>query len=125
VITRSEHLTADNGARVEVGTIVAPNGREHSAQGSIVDHDHGIVCGYVNARGVVPLGRSTVGRTWDLTTWDGATIGTVEVVSVWSNPRGIFSAHVYAFRATIDGKRYHGRGGGPGLFVRLRLSASK
>jgi hypothetical protein len=113
--TRSEHGTAPNGARVEVG-IVEHEGREYSALGSVVDPERGIVVGYVGK--ITPAGYGAHVRA--LTTWDGKTIGAVWPVSSWPTPRSHVSSRMYAYRAEVEGVMYQGRGAGEGMIVKLR-----
>jgi len=105
VRTSSELHSAPNGARVETGT-VTHEGRAYTALGSVVDHESGYVVGYVK------------GAT--LTSWEGATIGTVREVSRWPLHNSGFSTSMHSYRATIDGRSYHGRGMGEGMLLRLR-----
>lgn len=107
--TSSTHGTATNGARVELGT-VNYCGQAFDALGSVVDHSRGYIVGYVK------------GAT--LTTWDGAQIGTLRKVSTWKQwaPGAVFSTTMHAYVACVDGKRYHGRGQGEGMILRLRAA---
>jgi len=105
--SHSDFHTADNGARVEVSTVVF-QGQPFTALGSVIDHSQGIVVAY-------PHGTN-------LQTFDGKVIGTCRVVSVfkmarWSCMGGWYMA---CYRAVIDGKHYYGRGLGDGMLLRLR-----
>lgn len=100
-----EHMVATNGAHVEVATLTH-NGHNFTNLGSIVDHSRGVVVGYV-------------GKGNTLTTFDGKQLGTVREVSKWRTPNSFMSSHMHAYRAVIDGKRYHGRGCGEGMILRL------
>lgn len=110
--TASETHVADNGARVEVGT-VQYCGNTYANLGSIVDHERGCVVGYV--------GKDN--RT--LTTWEGKPIGTVREISKWRTPRSWVSSYMHAYVAEVDGKRYHGRGCGEGMVLKLHASKSR
>ena len=104
--TKSIHATSTDGARIETG-IVTHNGRDFVALGSVVDHATGRVSGYVK------------GRT--IATWDGTPIGTLREVSSWRIDSAL-SSRMFAYRATIDGFEYHGRGMGESMLVTLRAS---
>lgn len=112
IATRTETLTATNGAQIEVGTITH-EGRDFAALGSVVDEQNGVIVGYPKD-----------GR---LHTWDGQLIdglGMLFITSSWAMPRSWIGSRMYAYRATYKGKRYHGRGFGDGMLLRLRASKS-
>jgi hypothetical protein len=98
------------GARVELAAF-AHAGREFTAMGSIVDHEAGHVMGYPTAR--------EVGHV--LRTWSGEDIAPIRLVRSWKQ-RTFYgtTTTIYAWRATIDGRTYHGRNSGAGMLLRLR-----
>ena len=51
-------------------------------------------------------------------TWLGTEVGKAEVVSSWPH-KGWLSNRLYAIRATVAGREYHGRTQGNGTCVRL------
>lgn len=102
--TRSE-TRQEGTALVETGTVVH-EGREYAATGSVVDHTRGVVVGY-------PAGR-------ELQAWDGRVIGTLFRVSTCRNR--LTRSTLVAYRATVDGRRYWGRGSGDGMVLRLRAA---
>ena len=99
----------NNGATIEVGT-VKHEGKEFSALGSVIDEVSGVIVGY-------PKGNT-------LQTWDGKAIEglTLRVTSSWRTSRSYVSSRVFAYSATYKGKRYHGRGAGDGMVLKLRVS---
>jgi hypothetical protein len=110
----TRHPTNAPTATVEVATMLYEDER-HTALGSVVDHEAGHVVGYV----------SDDGRT--LTTFQGEPLGTLKMVGGsdavkvgrrWREP-------TLSYRAVIDGRRYHGRGAGPGMLLRLRASRGR
>ena len=55
-----------------------------------------------------------------ITTWTGGRLATV---TERARHRGGFGGEYWTFRAVSpDGARWHGRGGGPGMFARLKRS---
>lgn len=106
--SRSETLTATNGATVEVGTVVH-EGREFAAQGSVIDEQTGVIVGY-------PKGDR-------LQTWGGKDIEGLKlrVVSTWS-VRSWIGSTMYAYSAVYNGRKYHGRGFGDGMSLVLRAN---
>lgn len=107
--TNTETVIATNGAQVEIGTVNF-EGREFSSLGSIIDEASGIIVGY-------PKGNT-------LQTWNGQVIEglRLSVTSSWRTPRSYMSDRMFAYSATYKGKRYHGRGAGDGILLRLRAS---
>lgn len=105
--TKSETLTATNGASVEVGTIVH-NGREYAATGSIVDDEGGYIVGYVDSPGA-----DNISNCAHLTTWNGAEIG---VIVRTGTARGFYRTRLYCYSMVRNGYRWHGRGQGHGWF---------
>jgi hypothetical protein len=101
--------------KIEIGTI-EHQGRKFSAMGSVVDSERGVVVGYVG-KGTVP-GHASHARP--LTTWKGEQIGVIWPTSSWKTPRSYVSSHSYAYDAIVDGEKYHGRGQGEGMVVRLK-----
>lgn len=57
-------------------------------------------------------------------TWLGTEVGKAEVVSSWPH-NGWHSNRLYAIRATVAGRKYHGRTPGSGMYVRLYATKSK
>lgn len=106
---RSETITT-NGATVEVGT-VTHNGREFAALGSVIDEVSGVIVGY-------PKGDK-------LQTWNGQNIDglTLRITSSWA-VRSWIGSRMYAYSATYKGRKYHGRGFGDGMSLRLRANKS-
>jgi hypothetical protein len=100
---RSETKQADNGAQVEIGTVIH-EGREYSAMGSIIDEACGVIVGYVSKDELA------------LRTWGGEQICELRVVSRFK----AFGNPVTAYRCIYNGRRYSGRGSGPQMVLRLR-----
>lgn len=104
--------TAPNGATVETATVIH-EGREFTSGGAIVDKANGLIVGYVSSDGA------------RLTTFEGETIAPIKLVRRW-HQRGFYGVRVdvYAYSATVDGKRYTGRNagnfGGPGCVITMR-----
>lgn len=109
--SKSETVTATNGATVEIGTIVH-EGREFAAQGSVIDEQQGVIVGY-------PKGNR-------LQTWNGKDIEglVLRVTSTW-RVRSWIGSHMNAYSATYKGRRYHGRGFGDGMSLTLRVSKAR
>lgn len=107
--SRVDTLTATNGAQIEVGTITH-EGRDFAAMGSVIDESQGVIVGY-------PEGST-------LKTWNGQVIDGLRlfVTSSWRTPRSYVGDRMYSYRATYKGRRYHGRGYGDGMLLRLRAS---
>lgn len=105
--SRATHETSASGVSIEVGT-VSYEGREFSALGSVVNHASGRVVGYVKGGA--------------LTSWEGKVIGTVWPISRWRTPRSYVSTFMFAYKAIVDGKPYHGRGCGEGMVLFLKAS---
>jgi hypothetical protein len=53
----------------------------------------------------------------ELTTWAGQVVGKVEIRGT---ARGFHGVKLYCYRAVIEGRSYHGRGQGPGMYLNLR-----
>lgn len=117
--THCEVQVQPNGARVEVATIVH-EGKSFTNLGSVVDEERGRIVAYV--RSVVdPAYRS--GHRYELTTWNGESLGPLTLVSSWEQwtPRAHMKTRFFAWRFVAkDGRVYHGRNAGPGMIVRLR-----
>jgi len=116
----SETRTLDSGARVEVGNI-EHEGRSFSALGSVIDHARGVIVAYVSERA-----RPTPGadRRYELTTWEGTTIAPLRLVRRWTS-YGCVRAEMWAWSATIDGRVYSGRNGGPAVVLCLRAKGGR
>jgi hypothetical protein len=54
-----------------------------------------------------------------LTTWPG---NRVAPLAVTGSARGFHGVKLTCYRATIEGRVYHGRGQGPGMYINLRPS---
>jgi hypothetical protein len=103
--------TADNGARVEVGT-VTHEGRAFEALGAVRDEVNGFVGAYVSERAP---------GLFSLTTWEGVEIAPLRKVHTWKQwAFGGVRVEIFAWSATIGGRTYTGRNSGPGMFVRMR-----
>lgn len=110
--TRSTWLSAT----VEVGT-VEHEGREYTAMGSMVDATNGRAVAYVGA----VCARDAYGRpVHKLTAWDGCQLGTAVEVSRWRTPRSFLSSHMVSYRVDMNGQRWHGRGCGEGMVLKLK-----
>ncbi len=107
--SKSEMHLATNGALVEIGTIMH-EGKEFSAQGSVIDPASGVIIGY-------PKGNQ-------LTSWNGNIIEglSLQVVSTWKTPRSWQSSTRHAYRASYQGKGYHGTGFGDGMSLVLHAN---
>lgn len=118
---KSEHLTANNGATVEVATVIF-EGREFTNLGSVVDEARGLLVGYPVERKDPAPGESR----YVLQTFDGKPIAPVTLVSKWRQrvAFGGFGFDVYAWRAEYNGRTYSGRNAGnfagPNMILRLR-----
>lgn len=53
----------------------------------------------------------------DLVTWMGNRVAYVEIRGT---ARGFHGVKLYCYRAVIEGRAYHGRGQGPGMYLNLR-----
>jgi hypothetical protein len=100
---RSERVVLDNSAVLEIATIVR-EGHKFTARGSLVDEAGGLILGYVSQDGK------------SLTTWEGKRICGLRMVSKFK----AFGHTVFAYQAAIGGRRWHGRGSGPEMLLRLR-----
>ena len=81
-------------------------GRTFESGGAMIFPD--AIVGYVGK----PLDRA--GR-YELTTWHGEKIGTLQVTSTWRTPRSWVSSTMSQAVATVDGVRYTGRTAGEGM----------
>lgn len=61
-----------------------------------------------------------IGKNSTVTTWQGDVIGQAVVMSSWQ-VKSYIGGRMYAYRATIGGKMYHGRGFGESMSIVLRL----
>lgn len=109
---RSEHVTADCGAKLELATIIH-EGREFTNLGSIIDEKNGFIFGYVSRDEA------------ELHTWDGQVICSLRRVSSWESrvmsSRGLVTyTKMFAYACHFNGRRYTGRGQGSGMCLRLR-----
>lgn len=59
-------------------------------------------------------------RRWRITTWTGDVVGLAECVSTWRTPHSFVSSTMSAYRVTMAGKVYHGRGACEGMAINLR-----
>lgn len=103
-------------AKVELGSFDF-HGRTFTALGAIVDHAAGRVVGY-------PTVDTGAGR---LHAWDGSDLGSVRVVGRASGLPDITGRPIklICYRATVDGRQYHGRGLGRGMVLKLRACKAK
>lgn len=101
-----------NGERSEVGTFVH-EGREFTAGGAYVSDTHAI--GY-------PTVEAGAG---ELRAWDGSVLGTCRVTGTSWAPGRYGGSRLYAYRATINGRDYYGRGSGKGCILKLRACKAK
>lgn len=98
--TRTETLTADNGATMVLATITH-EGHEFTAGGGSVDLAGGHIYAYAN-------GKATRGS---LVLWNGTVIGRWHETSRWKERRGWETITMQAISAHIDGdtRRWYGR----------------
>jgi hypothetical protein len=61
-------------------------------------------------------GGDNVDRHW-LTTWTGKRVGLLELTG---KARGFHGVKLYCYSAVIEGRRYYGRGQGPGMYLNLK-----
>lgn len=111
---RTEVAAGPEGATAEIVTLVH-EGREFSALGAVVNHAEGYLVGYVSADGK------------SLTKSGGEAICPLQFVSkyrVYSTKWGSWT-EMFCYRATVEGHRYHGRGQGPGMLLRMRAKVKK
>jgi len=96
-------------ARVEFASFSC-QGIKLTAIGSVVDKDGGFVQGYV----------SSDGRT--LQEFDGKPICSLREISRFRIPCRNWSkgTEIIAYRATVGGREFSGRGSGPTMLLRLR-----
>ncbi len=104
-----EKLEGPGGATAEAVTLTF-GGRAFTALGACVDHGKGTVTGYVSADGR------------HLTSFAGAVLGTLRLVSKFRTRRLHGPVETFCYRAEVEGRRYHGRGSGPGMILHLRAS---
>lgn len=102
---------ATSGTAVAEVATLTHEGREFTALGSVVDHARGIVFGYV----VEKDGRE------ELQTFDGAKLGELRRVTEWREYSSAgYARRMRSYRATVDGRAYHGRMGDMTMLIRLR-----
>jgi hypothetical protein len=106
--TRIETLTADNGATLELATIIH-EGHEYTAHGAILDFDQGYVVAYVD-EDVPPKTGAGWGRknrqyaySGRLIDWSGKTIGRWYETSRWEKCGSWECQTMRSIRATLDG----------------------
>jgi len=94
---------------VETNCVIEHEGHSFEAGGAVVTETH--LVAYPADNGI-------------LTDWHGRVIGTWREVSSWriDSWQG---DRMYAIRATVDGKTYHGRGFGSGMILRARRVAAE
>lgn len=106
--TRIEVQEGPNGATAEVVTLIH-EGREFSALGAVINHAEGYLVGYVSSDGK------------SLTKSGGEIICPVQLVGEYRRYyRWSGWVTTYCYRARVGELRYHGRGGGPGMLLRMR-----
>lgn len=105
-------------------TLVADRWRKRGASSERVNRYLGRVDAIrtrVAARAGEPLPtlyvREGSGYHAELTTWAGNVVGKVEIRGT---ARGFHGVKLYCYRAVIEGRAYHGRGLGPGMYVNMR-----
>jgi hypothetical protein len=65
-----------------------------------------------------------LGKDGQLTSCAGKVIGCYRITASWRTPRSFLSSHQHQVLAWVEGRRYTGRCGGPGLiFKGKRLAA--
>ena len=113
---KTEIKTADNGASVEVATVLF-RGQAFTALGSCVDEERGIIRGYICG----------IAGAYTLQTFGGTVLAPATLVSTYVNRRvfGGFPVKMYAWRATYNGRVYSGRNSGPMMIVHMRTKAPK
>ena len=105
---RAETGTSADGATVELGTVEI-DGRPFDAFGSVIDERNGMIIGYPGT--VSPSSH----QHW-LKTWVGAPI---VPLTITGKAKG-FGTTLTCYSAVFNGVRYHGRGLGDGMILRLR-----
>jgi hypothetical protein len=100
------HSRTEQHGTTEIG-IIAHEGREFSALGSVVTDTH--VTAYL-------------AKDNTLTKWNGEVIGTYRITRTWSTPRSFASSTMNQVYATVNGRTYTGRSAGVGMIFRGRLS---
>lgn len=102
-------------AYVEQNCTIEHNGRTFTSGGAVVTPDY--IVAYV---GDFLLSGLTGQRdTRKLTDWHGNVIGTCTLASSW-RINSYISDRMYQIYATVDGRRYTGRGCGEGMVCKLR-----
>jgi hypothetical protein len=108
-MTQFESVTGQSGsATVEVGTVIH-EGQRIEALGAIIDTERGLIVGY-------PHHGNGNGFTNQLRTWDGKAIAALEITGT---ARGFNGVKLTCYAMTYEGRRYHGRGLGDGMSVRM------
>jgi len=124
--TRIENVVTDNGAKLEVATVVF-EGKEFTNLGACVDLQHGIIHAYVGAmldrdeKGVAYL----PGRLFRLSSFAGEKLGEVHLVSKSRRIRTAWGSHIieyYSMKA--HGFHWHGKKGDGCDLIRLRRGKS-
>lgn len=105
---KSITVTAPNGASLEIATVTL-NGQDFTAGGALVDEQAGLIFGYVvrQASGYV------------LTSWEGKVI---MPLTLTGKARGFHGTRLECFAGSYNGRRYHGRGLGESMCIKLRAS---
>lgn len=106
---KSEHVTNDNGAKLELATVIH-EGREYTHFGSIVDENRGLIIGYPSK------------DEKSLLTWDGQVICPLRRISSWKSriPSSYFFVDMTAYSCEYGKRKYSGRGQGAETILRLR-----
>ena len=104
---RSEHVTADNGAQVELAAVIH-NGHEFTHLGSVIDESAGLLIGYPSK------------DEKHLLTWDGKPICPLNRVSSRRQRCFHFFVAIVAYSCEYNGRHYTGRNQGSGMLLRLR-----
>ena len=108
---RSEMLSAPDGAKVELAT-VTHEGKDFVATGAYFSSDRSKIVG----------DPCVTDGIYTLETWGGVTIAPLAHRGTWTNARGFGGtyAKIWAWAMVIDGVRYSGRNGGPGMLLCMR-----
>jgi hypothetical protein len=128
--TGYDHATGDAAREMlaEADCTIEHDGHSYTAGGAVVTPDRAtayLPCGtYMDSDRFF---RSLTGRTiprstesHPLTDWHGNRIGTFTITSRQAVPSAYPGNYTYHISATIDGRRYYGRTGGPGMIAYLK-----
>jgi hypothetical protein len=99
---------------VEIGTI-EHEGKSFSAMGSIIDTEARLIIGYPKYGNFNGIGHQ-------LTTWHGDFIAGLAITG---KARGFNGVELTCYAIDYQGRRYHGRGLGEGMAVKLRCTSNR